>query len=137
MDEVRLRNSRRMLAAANEKLDAAKNLRDNGYFNDAVSRAYYAAFHAVSLLLFLSDQAYSRHGQLIGAFNRDFVASGKLPKDLGKALGRLFDRRQTADYDIFDRASREEADQAIADASALISAIDSYIEKEMHLDLRG
>lgn len=136
MDEVRLRNSRRMLAAANEKLDAAKYLRDNGYFNDALSRAYYAAFHSVSLLLFLSDQAYSRHGQLIGAFNRDFVASGKLPQVLGKALGRLFDRRQTADYDVFDRASREEADQGIADASALISAIDSYIEKELHIYLR-
>lgn len=131
MDELRVRNARRMYATARKKVEAAKYLCDTGYYNDSASRAYYAAFHAVSMLLFLHDQAYSRHGQLIGAFNRDFIATGKLSKELGKALGRLYDTRQTADYDVFDRASAEEADQGITDAKEIIAAIKSLLEKEL------
>lgn len=84
MDDIKLRNGRLIFATAMEKLTVAKNLRDNGYLKDALSRAYYAAFHAVNLLLFLHGQSYSRHGQLIGAFNRDFIATGNSRKNLGK-----------------------------------------------------
>ena len=124
-----------MYATAREKLEAAKNLRAAGYYNDSLSRAYYASFHTVSMLLFLYDQAYSRHGQLIGAFYRDFIATGKLPKELGKALGRLYDKRQTADYDVFDRASLEDADQGTMDAEEIIAAIKSLLENELSITL--
>ncbi len=87
------------------------------------------------MLLFLYDQAYSRHGQLIGAFYRDFIATGKLPKELGKALGRLYDKRQTADYDVFDRASLEDADQGTMDAEEIIAAIKSLLENELSITL--
>ena len=42
----------------------------------AVSRAYYAAFHAVSAALLSRGETYSRHGQVLGAFNRAFVHTG-------------------------------------------------------------
>jgi uncharacterized protein (UPF0332 family) len=137
IDDIKLRNGRLIFAAAMEKLTVAKNLRDNGYLKDALSRAYYAAFHAVSLLLFLHGQSYSRHGQLIGAFNREFIATGKLPKELGKAIVRLFDQRQTADYDVFEHVSQEEADQSISDAEILIAAIKTLLETEFLITLEG
>jgi uncharacterized protein (UPF0332 family) len=93
-------------------------------------------YHAVSLLLFVHDQAYSHHGQLIGAFNRDFIATGKLPKELGKALGRLFDQRQLADYDFFERVEPVEAIQGIKDAEVILSAIKMLIEQEFAVNLQ-
>ena len=137
MDEIKLRNGRLMFAAAMEKLTVAKSLRDNGYSNDALSRSYYAAFHAVSLLLFLHGQSFSRHGQLIGAFNREFIATGRLPRELGKVIVRLFDQRQTADYDVFEHVSQEEADQSISDAEMLIKAIKTLLETEFLITLEG
>lgn len=130
-DGARLDSCRRMYAAAQEKLDVARSLHAAGYYNDSLSRAYYAAFHAVSLLLFAHGKSFSRHGQLIGAFNRDFVASGLLPKDLGKALGRLYDQRQVADYDIFERAEGPEAFQGILDAEAIIAAVKVLVERSL------
>ncbi len=137
MDEIKLRNGRLMFAAAMEKLNVAKSLRDNGYSNDALSRSYYAAFHAVSLLMFLHGQSFSRHGQLIGAFNREFIATGRLPKELGKVIVRLFDQRQTADYDAFEHVSQEEADQSIRDSEMLITAIRTLLETEFLITLEG
>ncbi|RJP77093.1 MAG: HEPN domain-containing protein [Candidatus Zixiibacteriota bacterium] len=40
-----------ILHRADEKLDAANLLLSNEHWNDAASRAYYAAFHAVSAVL--------------------------------------------------------------------------------------
>ncbi len=85
-----------MLAAAVEKLLSARSLHEQGHYNDALSRAYYAAFHAASLPFFIGGRSFSRHGQLIGAFNKEFIASGALPKELGKALSRLYDARQSS-----------------------------------------
>ena len=59
-----------LLALADEKLRAAGLLVTGGAWGDASSRAYYAAFHAVSAALLSRGETYSRHGQVLGAFNR-------------------------------------------------------------------
>lgn len=135
MDETRLDSCQRMYAAALEKLEVARSLQASSFYNDSLSRAYYAAFHAASLLLFAHGQSYSRHGQLIGAFNRDFVATGLLPKEFGKALGRLYDQRQIADYDIFERADAADAAQGIRDAQAIIDAVRSLVERSFNVQI--
>lgn len=65
-----------LLALADEKLRAAHLLVEGGAWGDASSRAYYAAFHAVSVALLSRDKTYSRHGQVLGAFNRGFIHTG-------------------------------------------------------------
>ncbi len=129
MDDTTLDSCRRMHDAARRKLDVARSLQSSGYYNDSLSRAYYAAFHSASMLLYAHGQSYSRHSQLIGAFNRDFVATGKLPKDVGKALGRFYGQRQVADYDIFERADEKEAAQGIQDAESIIEAVRLLVER--------
>ena len=122
MDASTETTCREMIATAREKLRAAEELTRAGFFNDSLSRAYYAAFHAVSMLLFLKGLSFSKHGQVLGAFNKEFVATGILPSALGKAIGNLFDERQSADYDVFQEASNDDASSGIADARAIIEA---------------
>jgi uncharacterized protein (UPF0332 family) len=104
MEEKAQKTAEAMIATVREKLASAQSLHDNGYFNDALSRAYYAAYHAISLLIFLDGKTYGRHGQLIGAFNKDYVLKGTFPKEIGKALGRLYDARQSGDYDVYQKS---------------------------------
>jgi uncharacterized protein (UPF0332 family) len=52
MDEPKLDSCRRIYGADLEKLEVARSLQASGFYNDSLSRAYYAAFHAASLLLF-------------------------------------------------------------------------------------
>jgi uncharacterized protein (UPF0332 family) len=87
-----------LLAMAEEKLRAARLLLEGEAWGDASSRAYYAAFHAVSAVLLSRDESYSHHAQVLGAFNRGFVHTGLFPKEFTVLLTRLFENRQNGDY---------------------------------------
>ena len=70
-----------MLAQSEEKLRAARLLLDGGAWGDTSSRAYYAAFHAVSAVLLSRGETYSSHAQVLGRFNKEFVHSGVFPRE--------------------------------------------------------
>jgi uncharacterized protein (UPF0332 family) len=89
-----------MLALAEEKLRAARLLLEGEAWGDACSRAYCAAFHAVSTALLSEDETYSSHAQVLGAFNRGFVHPGRFPREFTTLLTRLFENRQSGDYDV-------------------------------------
>jgi uncharacterized protein (UPF0332 family) len=135
MEEKARRTAEAMIATVREKLASAQSLHENGYFNDALSRAYYASYHAISLLIFLDGRTYSRHGQLIGAFNKDYVLKGTFSKEIGKALGRLYDARQSGDYDVYQKSDQSESRVGINDATLIASAISSFIHRIHGLDL--
>ncbi len=56
------------LEEADEKLDSAKLLLENGYFKDAVSRAYYCMYNAARALLLTKDISPKTHKGLIAKF---------------------------------------------------------------------
>jgi uncharacterized protein (UPF0332 family) len=112
-----------LLAAADAKPRAADLLLTEGLPDDAASRAYYAAFHAVSALHLADGNAFSSHAQLIGRFNKDFVRTGRMPTAFAKVLTRLFQDRQLGDYGAPASVSPEQARQDIDDARQLIAAI--------------
>jgi uncharacterized protein (UPF0332 family) len=117
-----------LLAAAAAKLRAADLLIAEGLPDDAASRAYYAAFHAVSALHLAEGNAFSSHAQLIGRFNKDFVRTGRLPVEYARILTRLFQDRQLGDYGAPASISQEQAQQDINDARRLITAIRNVLD---------
>lgn len=94
---------RAILAKADGKLTRAEKTLADGDAGDAASRAYYAAFHAITAVLATRNLSFSSHKQTIGAFNREFVISGVFTADLSRHLRRLFQDRQIADYE-WDRS---------------------------------
>lgn len=105
-----------LLDHARSKLRAARLLLEGGAWGDAASRAYYGAFHAVSAALLSLGQSYSSHAQVLGAFNREFVRTGKVPLDFTRVLTRLFEDRQTGDYEFVTGVSETEARRDLDDA---------------------
>ena len=116
-----------LLAAAEAKLRAADLLLAEGLPDDAASRAYYAAFHAVSALHLAQGNAFSSHAQLIGRFNKDFIRTGRLPAEFARTLTRLFQDRQLGDYGAPASVSPEQARQDISDARRLIASIQNAL----------
>ncbi len=112
-----------MLALAEEKLRAAGLLLEGRAWADAASRAYYAAFHSVSAVLLSKGQAYSSHAQVLGSFNKMFVHPGTLPKEFTTLLTRLFEDRQSGDYDVLPGLTEMEARQDVADARRIVEAV--------------
>ena len=118
-----------MFEKALEKMTTARKDLANGFLSDAVSRAYYAAFHATAAVLAQRGLIFSSHAQLLGAFNREFVKTKMFPSDAFRKLQRLFDDRQTADYDWSIRIDTETAKQDLKDAEQIIDLCKKYLEK--------
>ncbi len=113
---------RAMLVKADEKLAAARQEVAAGLWGDAASRAYYAAFHALSAVVAAKGMTFSTHSQTIGAFNREFVKTGAFPPDTTRKIQRLFEDRQTADYDWRITVEEAVAREDLAAAESLVAA---------------
>lgn len=107
---------------ANLTLDSARSLLENDP-DSAASRAYYAAFYAVSGLFALRDQSFSKHSALESAVHRDLVRPGLWPPELGEAFSSLIEVRNTGDYGVLHHATRENAQAAVAAAARILEAV--------------
>ena len=110
-----------------EKLETARILYENARYDDAVSRTYYAVFHAMTAALLSKDLSYSSHGQVIGAFNREFIKTGIFPKKYSSIIQALFDDRQVGDYGILVKISKSTAHDHIDKTEKLLEAIRVFI----------
>ena len=120
---------RGMMAKANGKLAAARRELKSGTSDEAVSRAYYAAYHAISAVLAAQGCAFSSHAQTIGGFNARFVRTGLFPKETTRILHRLFEKRQIADYDWTVVVEPESARRDVKDAAKLVAACRDHLKR--------
>ena len=89
----------------------------------AVSRAYYAAFHALTALFALRDQTFKKHSSIRAALHRDLVKSGVLSQEAGKGYDFLTSLRDRSDYGGLARVSADSARLAVEKAEAFIAAV--------------
>ncbi len=113
----------RDLLLAAETLSAAEYLLKGGYYNDAVSRAYYAMFYAARALLSTRDLYPKGHKGLILQFGLEFIKNGVIEDTYGRALSHAKERRETVDYNIEAAMTPEEAESIVADAREFIERI--------------
>jgi uncharacterized protein (UPF0332 family) len=89
----------------------------------AASRAYYAAFYAVSALLALKDRTFRKHTAVESAVHRDLVRTGLWSEKLGEDYSRLARLRGTADYGDDQHASFKDAAEALCAAEDILNAV--------------
>ena len=70
------------LEQADESLESAQLLLDNGKYRPSVSRSYYAMFYAVLALLIFEEYSSSKHSGVLSYFNQTFVKKGLFSKEL-------------------------------------------------------
>lgn len=129
-DENRKRNVADELARAGQALQAARALVDLGLHADAISRAYYAAFHALCALLFSRGLEAKTHAGAIHLFNTEFVRPGVFASSHNRLLAGIQRSRELADYDAAVRFSRADAEGCLNDAEAFHSEAVALLRSE-------
>jgi len=127
--EERIEYSRLRMESAYITFEAAKVLVQNGFWNSAVNRLYYAVFYAVNALLVLSEIDSQTHSGMRTQFSRCFIKTGKLDKKYGKLLVQLYDWRQQGDYENLFDFSEESVVQLIEPVNEMLHVIDNEIKK--------
>ena len=116
------KNAADEMRRARESLRAAEVLAREALYADAVSDAYYAAFHAVrALLLSLGEEPRSHRGAL-HLFNVHFVRTGKVDARHLSTLARAQYNRIGADYGASTRFEQKDAEDEIVGARELVDA---------------
>jgi len=86
---------------AKATINEAKLMLENNMLRGAVNRIYYAMFYMLLALSLKHKFDTSKHGQLIGWFNKTFIKENLLDRRYGKILREAFEFRQQGDYGIF------------------------------------
>lgn len=74
---------------------------ENGYYNTAVNRLYYACYYAASALLIKNGIETKSHDGVRQMLGKEFVLTGKIPIELGKFYSLAFSKRSAGDYEDF------------------------------------
>ncbi|TSA44540.1 MAG: HEPN domain-containing protein [Deltaproteobacteria bacterium] len=117
------------LDRAFESIDEARLLLQNGHLHSAVNRLYYACFYAVSGLLLTEELSSAKHSGTMALFERHWVKTGKVPRELGILYRRLFNRRQKGDYDDLVKFLRDDIETWIGEVKTFVAAISYLIQK--------
>jgi len=117
------------LDRAKEEVDTACLLLENNKYKATNNRAYYSIYYAITAVLCLEPIAFKKHKDTIGYFNKNYVHSGKFPKEIGREVSKAAKVRHASDYDEFYIASKEEAVKQIDTANKVIKLIEHFINK--------
>lgn len=74
-----------LIGRAKRRLDAAYHLFEDGFYEDAVSRAYYSMYFAAKALLLKKDITVKTHKGLLSKFGLEFVNEGVVEEYYGRA----------------------------------------------------
>lgn len=124
-----------MIQKAIRSIASAKRDFEEGDYDFASSRAYYSVFYGMEAVLLTKGLSFSKHGGVIGAFNRYFVKTRVFPKEFSKLISRLFRERQDGDYQFDLSIDEEDAEKDIQIAEKILKAITDYLEQEDFIQL--
>lgn len=109
-----------LLDKAQRSMNAAKSLLEQGFYDFAVSRAYYAMFYVAEALLDREGLAFSSHAAVISAFGQYLARPGIVPAQYHRQLIDAQAQRTRADYDPQPNLSEQDAEILINQAQSFL-----------------
>lgn len=117
------------LEKAVDRLRVSEKLFRDGDYEDAVSRAYYAMYHAARAALSTVNVFPKTHEGVVSEFGRKLVLTGVFPKELGKNLANVKAARETYEYSVTATVGKSEAEAILSNAQRLVNAIKKHLKK--------
>lgn len=104
-------------------LSEVESHRENGFYNTAVNRLYYACYYAARAILTAYHIETKSHEGVRQQLGLNFVLTGKISEEQGRFYSRLFSKRTTGDYDDFINHTLETVDELYPQAQAFVNTI--------------
>jgi uncharacterized protein (UPF0332 family) len=112
---------------AKESLNEVEILVQNKLLKIAVSRIYYGMFYMLLALALKHDFHTSKHQQLLGWFNKNFINTGIIDVSIGKIVNAAYENRSDSDYGLLVEFSEKDVVAMIDDMKLLISELEKHI----------
>jgi len=114
-----------------EALAEIDKLLEHDMLATAMSRVYYSGFYIVSALLLFDGFSTSKHRQLIGFFNREYIKTHKIPLEVGSILGESYGKRVAVDYQDFVTLTKSQVEDLYQQMSIFVDCVNKLIEERI------
>ncbi len=116
------------LGQAIETIELARFLIEANKLTVAVNRIYYGMYYAITALALKHKFETSKHQQLIGWFNKEFVATKTVDSRFGKIVRNAFQNRSKGDYDAFISFNADEVNGMLAEMIDFVDEVKKLIK---------
>ena len=124
--ENRVKVVKKLIVKSEKNFEEANLLFEKGFYEAAISRAYYSMFHLAQAVLATKDIKRRKHSGVISALG-EHCKPGLLPDWLTKPLNKVFEERQVADYEYETSKNKEETYEIINQAKEFVNEIKPYL----------
>lgn len=114
-----------------ETLDDAEKLINLNMLSLAMNRIYYSGFYIVNALMLVDNKKFTKHRQLIGWFNKEYLKPNLINREIGKLLNASYERRTALDYHDYTTVTKSEARFYLKEMRKFIAEVDKLIEKKL------
>jgi hypothetical protein len=114
---------------ANTVLKGAQILASEKMWEDATSRAYYAAFHATQAVLLTEGLQPKSHQGTLHLFNHNFVKKGIIEPEYSQILARAAKYREEADYRHAMVFTEKQTKQTINEVKSFLKRMKLFLVK--------
>ncbi|KAF0152902.1 MAG: hypothetical protein FD143_830 [Ignavibacteria bacterium] len=80
-------------------------------------------FYSLLALALVEQFESSKHSQLIGWFNKNFIHTRIINERFGKIISRAFNRRTKSDYDTYVNYDKSEAEEMFSEMKDFVTEI--------------
>lgn len=119
-----------LLQKSQQNIRAAKLLSEEGLYDIAVSRAYYAMFYLAEAFLIGENLNFSKHAGVISKFGEIFAWTGQVPTEFHRHLIQAQQSRTRADYDPTPCTSAEETVEQIRRAEVFLAFSQTRLQED-------
>ncbi len=111
-----------------ETIELTSFLISNDKLIMAVNRIYYGMFYSLTALALKYQFETSKHTQLIGWFNKEFISNKKVDTRYGRILRNAYQNRTKGDYDAFVTFAKEEVEEMQKEMKEFILEIQKMLQ---------
>jgi uncharacterized protein (UPF0332 family) len=95
----------------------------------ALNRIYYSVFYCLLALAIQFNYKTSKHAQLIGWFNKNFIATEKIEREYGRIVRDCYEFRLSADYDSYVTFVDEDISVLLQEMKSFLKRVELYIKE--------
>lgn len=114
---------------AKDTIDLSDFLIKSEKLTVAVNRIYYDMYYALTALALKNSFETSKHSQLIGWFNKEYVSTSRVDKKYGRILRNAFRNRSKGDYDAFIIFIKQDVLKMQEEMIDFIEIVDSLLKE--------
>jgi uncharacterized protein (UPF0332 family) len=115
------------LKEAKETIADVQLLIENDRLRAAVNRIYYGMFYSLLALGLAYQFETSKHQQLLGWFNKNFIHEGLIDAKFGKIINKASNRRTQGDYESYVEFDKEVILEMFGEMKEFIIEIERFL----------